>query len=155
MNIEEDSIVSMATYLNYEDQQLIKAIPLQPAYDKAFINKFISFTITGADLLRMSPRDAVNSFRDSPTLAMIRGNIKSHLAICPFDFTVLSLLFRFFVFFFCAAMFEDRVYGSSQDAAEIRHRLDGFTAAWKKKLRNIYEYERYKCSRLKNKHSRI
>lgn len=73
MNIEEGSVVSMASYLSVEDQQLISAIPLQASHDKAFINKIISFTINGSDLLKMSPRDAVNTFRDSPTLAMIRG----------------------------------------------------------------------------------
>lgn len=52
-------------------------------------------------------------------------------------------------------MFEDRVYASSNDEREVHERLMGFTAAWKKKLRNIYEYERYKCIRMKKKHAGI
>lgn len=158
MNIEEGSVVSMATYLSVEDQQLISAIPMQASHDKAFINKIISFTINGTDLLKMSPKDAVNTFRDSPTLAMIRGRWTDFEFIwvprnCPINFFPIFSLSPFF--FVRAAMFEDRVYSSSRDENELRARLDGFTAAWKKKVRNIYEYERYKCSRLKNKHSRI
>lgn len=74
--------MSLASYLSVEDQQLMQAIPMDASHDKAFINKIISFTIHGADLLEMSPKDAVNWFRDSPTLAMIRGISAYTVAHC-------------------------------------------------------------------------
>lgn len=156
VHIDEGSVVSMASYLSHGDQQLIKTIPNEASHDKAFINKIISFTVSGAELIRMSPKDAVNWFADSPILAMIRGSYYSPSPSPrpemhrPFwlinNFSSLLLLY-----FARAAMYEDRVYNSSTNDDQIHARLEGFTAAWKKKLRNIYEYERYKCSRFQNK----